>query len=178
MAYTPLPQEQGSSTVENDNQTPLQCVPYARDHSSVKIFGDAYTWWDKAQGHYLRSSTPSIGAVMVLSNYSGSERGHLAVVRTLINPREIRVDHANWLDDGSIYLNDPVMDVSPDNDWSIVRVYNLKIAGWGGRAYPVQGFIGGSAPDESPDPDLGSDKMVMGTPIAPTGATSITDLLQ
>ena len=44
---------------------------------------------------------------MVLNNYAGADRGHVAVVRRLVSPREIRVDHANWLDDGSIYVNDP-----------------------------------------------------------------------
>ena len=87
---------------------------------------------------------------MVLNNYAGSERAHLAVVRRLVGPREIRVDHANWLDDGSIYVNNPVEDVSSDNDWSLVRVYNLKTGGWGTRLYPVQGFIGGT-PDGRPE---------------------------
>ena len=59
-----------------------------------------------------------------------------------MNAREIRVDHANWLDDGSIFVNDPVRDESDGNDWSVVRVFNLKTGGWGGRLYPVQGFIG------------------------------------
>ena len=69
-------------------------------------------------------------------------------------PREIRVDHANWLDDGSIYLNDPVEDVSADNDWSQVRVCNIKTGGWGGKIYPVQGFIGGSRMRSPPIRDL------------------------
>jgi surface antigen len=140
---SPMPREHGQALVQDDTHKPLQCVPYARDHSSVKIHGDAYTWWDQAAGKYARGSRPSDGAVMVLDNYAGPTRGHVAVVRTLISPREIRVDHANWLDDGSIYVNDPVEDVSSENDWSLVRVYNLKTGAWGGNVYPVQGFIGG-----------------------------------
>jgi len=93
---------------------------------------------------------------MVLNNYAGASRGHVAVVRRVIGPREIRVDHANWLDDGSIYVNDPVEDVSSDNDWSAVRVYNLKTGGWGGKVYPVQGFIGsGDRPDLMADAGSG-----------------------
>jgi hypothetical protein len=88
---------------------------------------------------------------MVLNNYAGPSRAHLAVVRRLVSSREIRVDHANWLDDGSIYVNDPVEDVSSDNDWSLVRVFNLKTGGWGAKLYPVLGFIGGSGEDR---PDL------------------------
>ena len=81
---------------------------------------------------------------MVLTGYAGPERGHLAVVRQIVSPREIRVDHANWLNDGAIYLDDPVQDVSRWNDWSMVRVYNIKTGAWGGKVYPVQGFIGGA----------------------------------
>jgi len=140
---TPMPPEPGRSVVQEDHQKPLQCVPYARDHSAVKIHGDAYTWWNQAAGKYPRSSQPSSGSVMVLFNYAGPDRGHVAVVRDLISAREIRVDHANWLDDGSIYVNDPVEDVSSQNDWSLVRVFNLKTGAWGGKVYPVEGFISG-----------------------------------
>ncbi|MGA7673494.1 MAG: CHAP domain-containing protein [Rhizomicrobium sp.] len=127
--------------------TPLQCVPYARAHSRVVLYGDAYTWWDQAAGRFARGPSPKEGAVMVLDNYAGPNRAHLAVVREIVDAREIRVDHANWLDDGAIYVNDPVRDVSPDNDWSEVRVYNVKAEAWGGKIYPVQGFIGPDDPD-------------------------------
>ena len=140
---TPMPVEQGQARVQEETHKPQQCVPYARDHSQVKIHGDAYTWWDQAAGKYPRSGLPSAGSIMVLFNYAGPNRGHVAVVRDLVNSREIRVDHANWLDDGSIYVNDPVEDVSSGNDWSLVRVFNLKTGAWGGRVYPVKGFIGG-----------------------------------
>ena len=126
--------------------TPLQCVPYARAHSGVVLYGDAYTWWDQAAGRFARGASPKVGAVMVLSGYAGPNRAHVAVVREIVDARDIRVDHANWLDDGAIYLNDPVRDVSPDNDWSQVRIYNVKTAAWGARIYSVQGFIGPDAP--------------------------------
>jgi surface antigen len=148
---SPMPIERGRAEVENEGHKPLQCVPYARAHSDVKIYGDADTWWDQAAGKYPRSSAPAKGAVMVLNNYAGPTRAHVAVVRRLVSSREIRVDHANWLDDGSIYVNDPVEDVSSDNNWPLVRVFNLKTGGWGGRVYPVQGFINGSGEDR---PDL------------------------
>jgi surface antigen len=152
-AETPMPRERGHASVENDGHKPLQCVPYAREHSGIKIYGDAYTWWDKAAGKYPRGALPEPGAVMVLNNYAGANRGHVAVVRRVVSAREIRIDHANWLDDGSIYVNNPVEDVSSDNDWSLVRVYNLKTGGWGAKLYPVQGFIGGSGAEEN-RPDL------------------------
>jgi surface antigen len=142
MQYSEMPHKSGKSVVEAQNQKPVQCAPYAREHSKIKIFGDAYTWWDKAAGKYPRGQAPQAGTVMVLHDYAGPTNGHVAVVRNLVSAREIRVDHANWLNDGSIYVNDPVMDVSADNDWSAVRVYNIKTGGWGSRVYPVQGFIG------------------------------------
>ena len=145
--FAAMPREPGRSMVTESGQQPLQCVPYARDHSGVKLYGDAWTWWDQAAGKFSRESLPLSGAVMVLNNYAGSQRGHVAVVRKLVSPREIRVDHANWLDDGSIYIDDPVEDVSTGNDWTKVRVWNIKTGGWGGHVYPVQGFIGGSNSD-------------------------------
>jgi len=140
--YSQMPRETGRSVVQDNTHKPMQCVPYAREHSGIKIFGDATTWWNQAAGHYPRITTPQAGSVMVLHDYAGPDHGHLAVVRALAGPREIRVDHANWLDDGAIYVNDPVMDVSADNDWSQVRVFNIKTGGWGTKVYPVQGFIG------------------------------------
>jgi hypothetical protein len=162
----PMPRERGHALVENDGHKPLQCAPYAREHSHVKIFGDAYTWWDKAAGRYPRAATPQAGAVMVLANYAGPDRGHVAVVRRVVSGREIRIDHANWLDDGSIYVNDPVEDVSDANDWSLVRVYNLKTGGWGSKLYPVQGFIGGTG---SSHPEL----VAGGSGGAQMGATTL-----
>jgi len=142
MEYSEMPHKSGKSVVQAQNQKPVQCAPYAREHSRIKIFGDAYTWWDRAAGKYPRGQAPQAGSVMVLHDYAGPTNGHVAVVRNLVSAREIRVDHANWLNDGSIYVNDPVMDVSADNDWSAVRVFNIKTGGWGSTVYPVQGFIG------------------------------------
>jgi len=73
---------------------------------------------------------------------SDLHRGHVAVVTAVDSSREIRIDHANWLDDGAIYRDDPVIDVSPDNDWSEVRVWNTRANQLGTRTYLVRGFIG------------------------------------
>ena len=125
---------------------PMQCVPYARENSGIQIWGDAYTWWQQAAGQYSRDGQPSAGAVLVLDHYAGPTRAHLAVVRSIVSAREIRVDHANWLDAGNIYLDDPVIDVSPANDWSQVRVFNLVTGAWGGHTYDVRGFISPASP--------------------------------
>jgi hypothetical protein len=144
MDYSRMPPEQGRAVVQQGDGRTLNCVPFAREHSDVKIFGDAVTWWDQAKGRYARTEEPSLGSIMVLHDYAGPKHGHLAVVRSMVNSREIRVDHANWLNDGAVYLNDPVVDVSQGNDWSQVRVWNIPNNAWGSRVYPVQGFIGPS----------------------------------
>lgn len=134
----------------------MQCVPYVRTHSAIDIHGDAYTWWEKAAGVYQRSAAPTQGAVMVMVGYAGKHRAHVAVVRRVVTPREIRIDHANWLNDGAIYVNDPVVDVSADNDWSQVKVWNIRLGSWGTKTYTLKGFIGPGAPDArvSSNPDL------------------------
>ena len=118
-----------------------ECVPYARQNSGIQIYGDAHTWWDQAAGRYARARLPQSGSVMVLFGYAGPKRGHLATVARVISAREIRVDHANWLNDGNLYLNSPVIDVSPKNDWSMVRVYNNRDGHLGLNNYKVRGFI-------------------------------------
>ncbi len=121
---------------------PLQCVGFARAQSGIDLRGDAVIWWDKAAGRYDRQQTPEPGSVIVLHGYgSGVKRAHLAVVRKLVSARMLEVDHANWLNDGRIYLKNPLIDVSPNNDWSEVRVFNLRDQSWGLRSYGVQGFI-------------------------------------
>nr|MBA2588335.1 CHAP domain-containing protein [Alphaproteobacteria bacterium] len=123
-SQTPMPRLDGHAVVQGSTHKPMQCAPYAREHSGIKIYGDATTWWDKADGKYPRGALPQQGAVMVLHDYAGSDHGHVAVVRQVVSTREIRIDHANWLNDGAIYVNNPVEDVSSGNDWSLVRVYN------------------------------------------------------
>ena len=133
----------------NDDDTPtivktarrIFCVEYARLRSGIAIFGDAKTWWDKARGLYAESTAPDAGAVMVFAGSKKMRKGHVAVVTRIVSSREIVVDHANWARDGNIYLNMPVMDVSEQNDWSAVRVWNPQGNQWGSRTYKIDGFI-------------------------------------
>ena len=122
-------------------QSWTECVPYARQISGIEIYGDAHTWWDQADGRYARAPMPQSGSMMVLFGYAGPKRAHLAWVTRVVSAREIRVDHANWLNDGNLYLNSPVIDVSPNNDWSMVRVYNNRDDHLGINNYDVRGFI-------------------------------------
>ncbi len=120
---------------------PLQCVPYARQLSGLEIRGDAWTWWPAAEGRYQRGQTPRAGSVLVLKRTNRLSRGHLAVVTRVVGPREVLAEHANWLNRGRIHRNVPVVDVSPANDWSEVRLWYVPGNHLGGRTYPAHGFI-------------------------------------
>ena len=135
-----VPQADTPRIVRGD--TWLYCVEFARSLSGIDIRGNAATWWDKAKGLYARLTTPEPGAVMVFASTGRMRAGHVAVVKDIVSNREVRVDHANWGNDGKIYLNAPVFDVSPNNDWSEVRVWNVKLGVLGSHTYRISGFIG------------------------------------
>jgi surface antigen len=121
--------------------TDLECVSYARQVTGVQIQGDAGTWWHSAAGRYGRSNKPTPMSVLVLRPTRQLPGGHVAVVRSVVSAREIRVDHANWDDRrarGRIYENMSVIDVSPRNDWTSLRFWNG--AGYG-KIYAAHGFI-------------------------------------
>lgn len=132
----------------------LQCVPYARQISGVDLQGDAWRWWNAAQGVYDRGASPRSGAVLVFKQTRNMRYGHVAVVRRVINKREIRIDHANWGTGlrgsrGTVTTDVPVIDVSPNNDWSQVRVWHHASQTYGARINPAYGFIyakGGARP--------------------------------
>lgn len=119
----------------------LQCVPFARQESGIELRGDAHTWWEQAGERYIRSDAPQEKSVLVLRGYADPNRGHVAVVREIVSPRLLIVDHANWLNAGEITRDVPVRDVSEAGDWSQVQVWNVPGRHWGGRKYNVQGFI-------------------------------------
>ena len=127
-------------------RTRLQCVPYARQISKVSIRGDAWTWWPSAKGRYGRGSKPKVGSVLVLKRTWRLRYGHIAVVTRILSPREIIVDHANWLNRGRLHLGTPVRDVSANNDWSAVRVWYSPGKKYGVRTYSPHGFIYPSPP--------------------------------
>jgi surface antigen len=134
-------QEFGGDPRVTDYAANLQCVPFARRESGVEIYGNANTWWRQAAGRYARSRTPAPGSVLVVRGYNNPRRGHVAVVRRIESDRVIFIDQANWLNGGEISVSVPVFDVSPNNDWSEIRVWHIPGAHWGGRVYDVEGFI-------------------------------------
>lgn len=136
-----LPPLVGEAPRVTDYSANLQCVPFARRLSGIQIFGDANTWWARAAGRYPRSNSPAFGSVLVMHGYNNPGRGHVAVVTQIDSSRVVRVDHANWLNGGEISVGVPVMDVSPNNDWTEVRVWHIPGGHWGGRIYRAEGFI-------------------------------------
>ena len=132
----------------------LQCVPYARQISGIRIFGDAHTWWDQADGHYAKGQIPRVGAVMAFRPHGNMRLGHVAAVSRIVDARTVLLRHANWsLIDGrrgQVEDNVRAVDVSPGNDWSEVRVWYAPIAGMGTTHWPVRGFIYNQEPGARP----------------------------
>lgn len=117
----------------------LQCVPFARENTGIQLTGNAVNWWGSAAGVYERGARPEVGSVL---NFRGTQRmrlGHIAAVSSVIDSRNVQIDHANWSGRGVITRNVSVVDVSPGNDWSAVRV---AVGNGGfGNVYPTYGFI-------------------------------------
>jgi len=123
---------------------PISCVPYARARSGIQLQGDAWQWWDAAGGRYDRGRAPQAGSVLVLARTARNPSGHIAVVSRVVNGREILVDHANWASGaarGRIATNQRVVDVSPGNDWSLVRVWYPRTNELGTTTFPARGFV-------------------------------------
>ena len=140
---TPLDLDTGSGASE---PTPfLQCVPYARQVSGIQLYGDAHTWWDQAAGRYSRGREPTVGAVMSFRPYGSMVLGHVAAVSRVIDSRTVLLRHSNWSPingrRGQIEDGVRAIDVSPDNDWSEVRVWFAPLQALGTTRWPINGFI-------------------------------------
>ena len=95
------------------------------------------------QGLYARGDQPETGSVLDFRSNGRMRLGHVAVVKRVVNAREVIVDHANWPSGGTpgrISRNVAVVDVSEANNWSAVRV-ELSRDGTFGSVYPTYGFI-------------------------------------
>jgi hypothetical protein len=129
----------------------VQCVTYAREMSGIGLKGDAWTWWISAAGQYERGQKPRPGAVVVFKKHGSMRHGHVAVVTEIVNSRKVLVDHANWAPQrghgrGQVSTRVMMMDVSPRNDWTQVRVWHEASGELGQRVYPTYGFIYAKAP--------------------------------
>lgn len=152
----------------------LQCVPYARQVSGIQIRGDAWTWWTQAEGRYARGNRPRVGAVMAFSPYGKMELGHVAAVSRIVDSRTVLLRHANWSPingrRGQIEDNVRAIDVSPDNDWSQVRVWFAPIQNLGSTAWPVRGFIYPKRLDRTGETAGKAGGRVSDSPTDPIGA--------
>lgn len=122
-----------------------QCVPFARAVAGVPIYGNAADWWRAAAGQYARSEKPQVGSVLVFRRTARLPYGHVAVVSQVLSDRRILLTHANWVPN---HVNQDVLsiDVSPNNDWSRVKVWWPPSRQMGATAYPAYGFIHASQP--------------------------------
>jgi hypothetical protein len=127
-----------------------QCVPFAREASGIRIYGDAWTWWDQADGKYERGHTPRVGSVIVFAKSSKLRLGHVAVVSRIVEDRVVMLTHANWSrlngERGHAEQDVTLFDVSRDNDWSEVKVWYRDSEGLGSSVYTVDGFIYADGP--------------------------------
>ncbi|WP_337187432.1 CHAP domain-containing protein [Phenylobacterium sp.] len=122
-----------------------QCVPFARLISGIQIFGDARTWWGQAVGKYETGFVPRAGAVLCFKPTSRMRLGHVAVVSQVLTDRVVQITHANWSpiggSRGKVEQDVTVIDVSPEGDWSEVKVWYDPNRDLGGSTYAVHGFI-------------------------------------
>ncbi|WP_336762688.1 CHAP domain-containing protein [Asaia sp. VD9] len=124
----------------------IQCVAYAKTASDVVLSGNARDWWENSRGVYARGSAPEPGSVLNFRAIRRMPYGHVAVVRAVEDNRTIVIDQSHWAQNG-IAKNVRVIDVSPNNDWSAVRVaLNSKTETYG-SIYPTYGFIYGRPDD-------------------------------
>jgi hypothetical protein len=152
----------GSSGVPGRNDigasASVECAPFARALTGLSLSGDAADWWRQAAGRYARSQRPAIGSLLVLRRSGRLPSGHVAVVSGVLSRREIMVTQANWVHH-RITEDQPVIDVSKNGDWSLVRVWWPPSGQMGTSAYPAFGFI-------RPDHPEGHDRLIARTPAA------------
>lgn len=147
-----------------------QCAPYARKISGIEIRGNANTWWGQASGRYERGNTPRVGAVLAMASSRRMPMGHVAMVSQVVSDREVLLTHANWSRRGGIETDVRAIDVSPNNDWTQVRVWYGPIGAIGTSANPAHGFI---YADEAPG--LPKVTIASATPVAVDSAIVISD---
>jgi surface antigen len=115
------------------------CVLFARAETGVKLVGNADAWWSEAAGLYQRGRVPQVGSILVFEPSGFMPLGHVAVVSKITGPGQILVDQSNWYR-GRTTFGTPVIDTSPEHDWSQVAVMNVG-SGEFGRDSPTYGFI-------------------------------------
>jgi hypothetical protein len=129
-----------ASSTALSRPSPRECAPFARDLTQVALRGPAYTWWRESEGLYRHSQRPEVGAILVFKRTRHMPEGHVAVVSAVLSNREILVSQANWVRHRAQF-DQPVLDVSPRNDWTEVRVWWEPSGTFGRETYATYGFI-------------------------------------
>ena len=124
---------------------PLDCVPFARALSGIRLSGAAADWWWQADGRYARGSTPAVVSALVFRRSGRLPDGHVAVVSQVMGRREILVTQANWVHH-RVSQDQQVIDISAANDWSMVRVWWPPTGEMGITDYSAYGFIRADRP--------------------------------
>ncbi len=137
---------------------PVECAPFARALTGVSLSGAAADWWQQADGRYARSSRPDVGSILVFHRSGRLPSGHVSVVSRVLSRRQILVTSANWVHH-RVTEDQPVVDVSEDGDWSLVRVWWPPAEQMGVTEYGVYGFI-------RPDHPIGHDRLIAATQAA------------
>lgn len=164
-----------------------QCAYFARLFSGIQIFGDAWTWWQKANGKYAKGYTPQSGAVLVFRPQGSMKLGHVSVVSQVLTDRVIQVTHANWSriggTRGQIEKNVTVVDVSPQGDWSKVKVWYDSLRDLGSTSYTTYGFVYSTPAQQAPSAARNAAFTVaqtaagqMAQAMRPTGSTPLASL--
>lgn len=131
-----------------------QCVTFAREVSGIEIYGNAHTWWSQAAGKYERGQEPRVGSVLAIAPGGSSRLGHVAMVSRIVSDREILLTHANWSRRGGVERDVLAVDVSPQGDWSQVKIWYAPVGGLGGTVYRAHGFIYGDDSVDTPAPSV------------------------
>ena len=118
----------------------VECAPFARALSGVRLSGAAADWWQKASDRYTRSQQPEVGSVLVFRRSGHLPNGHVAVVSQVLSRRRIMVTQANWVHH-RVTSEQPVTDISEYGDWSVVQVWWPPSGQMGVAAYLTFGFI-------------------------------------
>jgi len=146
----------------------LQCAPFARQVSGIALYGNANSWWGQAEGRYERGHEPRVGAVLAFAASRSMPVGHVAMVSKVINEREVLLTHANWSYRGGIERNVRAIDVSPNNDWTNVRVWYGPVGDLGLRPNTAKGFIYAQKPIAAPVQIAMADRATVGVDGAQT----------
>ena len=132
----------------------LNCVQYVKQVSSIEISGNAWMWWNNAKGRYNIGHRPARNSVLVFQRTKSMSAGHVAVVREVVDRRTILIEHANWTPRNGMkgrVSTELVEDVSPNNDWTSVRVMHKPSMSFG-KPYATNGFIHPQLPSSFAEP--------------------------